>query len=230
MTVDQQEAKRGISGDPSRMAYHFGRGPTHVTGTEVIVEVPFTGDPQMFRILPNTHTFNPPRGEVRGSTIIFEYWSDNPRTEQVRRAIDGWLTDIKQHLQWQRASFQQFNDGLPGMARVAITNRRDKLLSNQNLVAALGIPLKRRPGSIGTYTAPEVKRRIVPKMPPATTGAFKPEPVLEEAEYQHILDVIDNMVKVMERSPKAFHHIDEEALRMHFSRAAKRPLRGTGHW
>jgi hypothetical protein len=53
-------------------------------------------------------------------------------------------------------------------------------------------------------------------MPPATTGAYKPEPVLEEAEYQHILDVIDNMGKVMERSPKAFHDIDEEALRTHF--------------
>ncbi len=53
-------------------------------------------------------------------------------------------------------------------------------------------------------------------MPAATAGAFKPEPVLEEAEYQHILEVIDNMVKVMERSPKAFHDIDEEALRTHF--------------
>jgi hypothetical protein len=37
-------------------------------------------------------------------------------------------------------------------------------------------------------------------MPPASTGNFKPEPTLEEAEYQHILDVIESMVKVMERS------------------------------
>jgi hypothetical protein len=53
-------------------------------------------------------------------------------------------------------------------------------------------------------------------MPPATSGPFKPEPILEETEYQHILDVIESMVKVMERSPKAFHSIDEEALRTHF--------------
>ena len=67
-----------------------------------------------------------------------------------------------------------------------------------------------------TYIAPEVKRKIPPTMPPSTTGAFKPEPILEEPEYQHILDVIDGMVKVMERSPKAFHGIDEEGLRTHF--------------
>jgi hypothetical protein len=53
-------------------------------------------------------------------------------------------------------------------------------------------------------------------MPPATAGQFKPEPILEEAEYQHILDVIEGMVHVMERSPKVFHTIDEESLRTHF--------------
>jgi len=103
MSVDQQEAKRDVSGDPGRMAYYSGR-PAHVTGTEVIVEVPFTGDPQMFRIQPSTFNTNPPRGEVRGNTVIFRHWSDTPQTEQVRREIDRWLADIKQHLQWQQAS------------------------------------------------------------------------------------------------------------------------------
>lgn len=215
MSVDQQEAQRDVSGDPRRMSYYSNR-PVHVTCTEVIVEVPFTGDPQMFRIQPSTHSLSPPRGEVRGNAIIFRHWSDTPQAQQVRGEVDRWLTDIKQHLQWQQVSFRQFNDGLPGIARRAITNRRENLLANQNLVAGLGIPLKRRPGSTGTYTAPEVKRKLTPRMPPATIGAYKLEPVLEEAEYQHILDVIDNMGKVMERSPRAFHDIDEEALRTHF--------------
>jgi hypothetical protein len=175
MSVDQQEAKRDVSGDPGRTAYYSGR-PAHVTGTEVIVEVPFTGDPQIFRIQPSTHSLSPPRGEVRGTTIIFRHWSETPQTQQVRGEIDRWPTDIKQHLQWQQASFRQFNENLPGIARLAITNRRDKLLANQNLVAGLGIALKRRPGSIGTYTAPEVKRKITPRMPPATPGCRLPPP------------------------------------------------------
>jgi len=80
---------------------------------------------------------------------------------------------------------------MPSSAELA---RRGKLLANQNLVAGLGIPLKRRPGAVTTYAAPEIKRRLVPKMPPATTNVFKPEPVLEESEYQHILDVLEAMV------------------------------------
>lgn len=35
-------------------------------------------------------------------------------------------------------------------------------------------------------------------------------------EYEHILSVVSNMVHVMERSPKAFAGMDEEALRHHF--------------
>lgn len=89
-------------------------------------------------------------------------------------------------------------------------------IRTSNLLASLGIALKHRPNTTATYTAPEVRRKIAPKLPPATTGKFKPEPILQEAEYQHILDVIDGMVKVMERSPKAFRNIDEEVLRTHF--------------
>jgi hypothetical protein len=217
MTVDQQESRRDVSGDPRRTAYYLDRGgPVHVTGTEVIVEVPFSGDPQMFAVRPSTYDTGPPRGEVRDNTLIFRYWSDTPQGDRLRSALDQWLADVKRYLQWQRDSFKGFNDTLAANARAAITRRREKLLTNQNLVAGLGIALKRRPGTATTYTAPEVKRRIAPKQPPATAGAFKPEPILEEAEYQHILDVIEGMVKVMERSPKAFHDIDEEGLRTHF--------------
>jgi hypothetical protein len=216
MTVDQREEQRDVSGDPRRFAYHMGGGSVYVTGTEVIVEVPFSGDAQMFKVRPSTYDTAPPRGEVRGNMITFRYWSDTPQGDQVKAALNGWLSDVKRYLQWQHNTFSGFNDALAGRARTAIMQRREKLLANQNLVAGLGIQLKRRPGTAATYTAPEVKRKIAPKMPPATTGGFKPEPVLEEAEYRHILNVIEGMVKVMERSPKAFHGIDEEALRTHF--------------
>jgi hypothetical protein len=217
MSVDQQEARRDVSGDPRRFAYYGDRGgPVYVTGTEVTVEVPFSGDPSILKVRPSTYDTGPPRGEIRGNTIIFRYWNDRPQADQLRLAIDGWLADVKRYLQWQRESFNGFNEQLASTTRTSIMRRREKLLSNQNLLAGLGIPLKRRPGTTVTYTAPEVKRKIAPKMPPATAGAFRPEPILEEAEYQHILDVIESMVKVMERSPQAFHNINEEALRTHF--------------
>jgi hypothetical protein len=53
-------------------------------------------------------------------------------------------------------------------------------------------------------------------MPPATTGAYKPEPMLEEGEYQHILGIFGRYGQSDGTQPKAFHDIDEESVRMHF--------------
>lgn len=216
MTADQQEQVRDLSGDPRRFEYHLNGGSVFSTGIEVVVEVPFSGDARMFGVRPNTYDTAPPHGEISGNTLVFRYWSDAPQGEHLKAALNGSLGDVKRYLQWQSETFKGFNDALAGSARTAITQRREKLLANQNLVAGLGIALKRRPGTVATYTAPEIKRKIAPKLPPASTGTFNHEPILEEAEYQHILDVIEGMVKVMERSPKAFYGIDEEALRTHF--------------
>jgi hypothetical protein len=217
MNIDQREAKRDVTGDPRRIGFHLDPGrPMHVTGTEVVVEVPFSGDAALFKYRPSQFTMSPPQGEVRGNTLVFRHWSDTPTADKLRAELNQWLQSVKEHLDWQSNSYAGFNDSLTNNARSAITRRRDKLLANQNLVAGLGIALKRRADTMTTYTAPEVKRKLTPKMPPASSGTFRPEPVLEEAEYQHILDVLVSMVKVMERSPKTFQHIDEEALRTHF--------------
>jgi hypothetical protein len=217
MQADQREAQRDVSDDPNRLAHIMGlRGPLHVTGTEFTVEVPFSGDASLFDVRPNTYSSSSPHGEVRGNLLIFRTWTDNAQGTQIRSKIDAWLGDVKRHLQWLLDSFQSFNQSLAGLARTAITQRRDKLLASQSLLAGLGIPLKRRPDSNTTYTAPEVKRKLTPKLPPASPGTFKPEPVLEEDEYQYILSVLERMNRVMEQSPKAFHEIDEEALRTHF--------------
>lgn len=217
MTVDQHEARHDVSRDPARMAYHMDSGgPVYAHGIEVVVEVHFSGDAALFSVRPKTSNFNPPRADVRGNQLLFRCWSDSLTPAQLRAEVDSWLADLRRYLAWQREGFKSFNDTLPTRAHDTIRKRRERLLANQNLVAELGIPLKRRPGNAISYPARELKRKIVPHLPPATAGEFRPEPALEEEAYQHILTVIEGMVKVMERSPKAFHDIDEESLRTHF--------------
>ena len=217
MEIDQREAQRDVSSDPQRrFFFDVHRGPILVTGVQISVDVPFSGDPQMFEVQPSTHTLNPPQGVVRGNILTFSCSGDSLDANKVQRAIDEWLSDIRQHLQWQRDGFRVVNEALPREARDAIERRRGQLLANHNLIAALGIPLKHRPADSLTYAAPEVKRKLLPQLPPATAGRFKPEPILEEAEYQHILTIIESMTCVLERSPKTFHNLNEEGIRTHF--------------
>ena len=110
----------------------------------------------------------------------------------------------------------RFNSTIHQDVNDQIGQRRDKLLQDRKIVANLGFPLRRRSGVSSTYATPEVKRRILPKLPPVSSDPAEPDPNVAMNQYEHILSVISNMVMVMERSPKAFKHMGEEDLRQHF--------------
>ena len=135
---------------------------------------------------------------------------------QVRAEIDRTIADIQSYLSNLRGNMATLNDQLLGEARAAIETRRAKLLASRNMVASLGFKMKERENALKTFIAPEVRRRIAPVMPPASSAPFKPEPQLASSDYEHILGVMQAMTQVMELSPSAFHNIDEEGLRSHF--------------
>ena len=134
----------------------------------------------------------------------------------MRQDIDNQLDRIDNYLTSLRSSAEMLNSELDSIARQCITKRRDKLIADQKLVESLGYKLKERPDSPKTYVAPEVRRKIRPKLPDPSTPQDKIEIILAEADYEHILGVIENMAKVMERSPSAFTTMNEESLRWHF--------------
>lgn len=69
IAVDQHETQVDVSGDPRRYVTDRSR-PFYVLGTTVEADVPFTGDASMFHIRPSTFTFNPPRAQLRGDSVL----------------------------------------------------------------------------------------------------------------------------------------------------------------
>lgn len=215
IVVDQRETKIDVSRDQNRMIRDRSR-PFHITGTEIEVELPFTGEAEAFKIQPTTYTMNPPRAEVRGSVLILKIVGTDLNAESVRAEIDRTVSEIQSHLSTLRTNAAGLTAQLPTQARSSIESRRQKLLADRNLIGGLGFKMKERPGAQQTFTAPEVRKKISPALPPASSAPYKPEPTLSSADYEHILGVLQNMVHVMERSPSAFATMDEEAIRSHF--------------
>ena len=89
-------------------------------------------------------------------------------------------------------------------------------MANQSLVSSLGFALKKDSTAPRTYAAPSVRRKIARRPPQASSAPYEAEPSLSDDDFEHILEVIENMTSVMERSPAAFSGMDEEALRTHF--------------
>lgn len=215
ITVDQREMKIDVSRDRSRAIYDRS-GPFYIDGTLVEVEVPFSGDAEVFKVQPTSFSLNPPRAKIKQAALVISIEGTDLDSQKVKAEIDHTLSQIEINLECLSQSANQFNQSIPQIALEQIDRRKNKLLKDRDLVANLGFQMKKREGVEMTFTAPEIKRKPAPILPKASTAPYKPEPALDIQQYNHILTTIDQMVKVMEYSPEAFAHLGEEALRTHF--------------
>lgn len=215
-SASEHEAKIDVRHDQNRWITDRSR-PCYVPGQRIEVEVPIDGEIELMYARASTFSSSSPRAEIRGHSLFLVFQVPHGAQQRdIRQDIDRTLNDIDQHLGWIKNDLNGFNQSLEHSAEQAITARREIILANQGRIASLGIPLKSRPDAPQTYALPTVRRKVVPTLPPATTTAYEPEPVLDNENYNHILSVVQNMAHVMERSPSAFKGMGEEDLRQHF--------------
>ena len=211
--IDQDEQRREerFSDD-----YGWGRGGTRTVIESVITfHVPITGDAGLFSCSPSSRTIPGPCALVGIGELQIAVKADGATQEAIRARFDDVVRSIEAHLVTMRRDLGNLAGQFQSPAHSFLTQRREAILKNKNLASDLGFPMKRRDGAPSTYRAPEVRRKLAPTRP-TTVAPFKPEPTLDLAEYTHILNIMDNMTKVMERSPHVFHKMGEEDIRQHF--------------
>ncbi|MDE0396920.1 MAG: hypothetical protein OXL96_03850 [Candidatus Poribacteria bacterium] len=214
---DYEDTRVDISRDP-KYTTDDQSGPVYVQGVRIEISVPYTGERDAFWWHPTTHTLNPPRAFVSNieEHLTLVITGTNLEPDIVLQEINDTLDKIDDYLTSLREDADKLNGNLDSIARQYIEVRRAELLKNRNLFEALPFKLKQRKDSAKTYTAPEVRQRLIPTPPEASSQPYQPEPALDQENYEHILEVIENMTQVMELSPSAFSEMDEEALRSHF--------------
>jgi hypothetical protein len=215
--IDHGEQQIDVSRDPQRFIIDRSR-PFYILGTRITVIVPFTGDGSFFTIKPQVGTFSlgVSKAELANGEIRFTYSGPNLNGDGVRRSFEQEMGQIKQNLGNLKAAVDRHNVELAEKVRHEIQQRKKKLLADSQLATAIGFPIKKRDGAPVTYSVPVPKRRPRIERPPESAGSVQPEPALEMADYDEILKIIRNMVRVMEQSPKAFDKMGEEDLRTHF--------------
>lgn len=186
-----------------------------VTGTCISLTIPFSGEATMFRFRPTSWTTSPPRGQLSYQNLVLEITGRQLTSEAVRNDFDKQIAEVQKYLDWQRATIDQFTTELEAQAKNTIEARKQKLLADRELLAGIGFPIAARSDASKTYAAPVTRKRVYTP-PPASSAPYKPEPVLDEANYQAILGIVSTMTSVMERSPSAFATMGEEDLRQHY--------------
>jgi hypothetical protein len=208
------ETEVDVSRDPMRTIFDHSV-PFYIPGNKTVIAVPFEGDADFFRVQPQSYSLAPPRGEITKNEILLTYVRTDQNAEAIKRDYQQTVGSIKQYLTSLSQSAAQFNGQLEGLVTSQVMERKKRLLADAGMTAAIGLPLKKREGTPTTYSVP-VSRRTAKIEHVKVTGAFKPEPVLANEDYEEILRIMQSMVQVMELSPRAFHGMGEEDLRSHF--------------
>lgn len=189
-----------------------------VRGTKIDIAIPFEGDPMLWRVRASTWSSGGyPEIEVKNGEIqlSISFPDDSANPDQLKADISRNIKSLEDAVGYLKNDVANHNNSVPNTVKQALKRKRELAQATTGTVAALGIPVKRADAS-PTFTIPAKRRTRPTKRPSAETGAYQPEPVLDEKEYQHILEIIRSMSLVIERNPASFASLDEESIRDHF--------------
>jgi hypothetical protein len=155
---------------------------------------------------------NPPDGTVdANANTLIVYVREAPGVSfsgvEIRAALDEELTNLERWLEWGRSDTTSYNSSLTSTA--AIEARRLAILSERDLQAAIGIPLVART----VQAAPVLKRRVVTSLTSKPAAPFKPEPLLNDLDYEAALEILGTSRLQIERTPSVAKDLDEEGIR-----------------
>ena len=193
--------------------FHDG-GSVQVDAEEYTIEIPFSGDKDLFFHRGRTFSMNPPRGNVSSNIVSYSLVQRQPDSDKLNQEFERFISQLNQYLDYMRSDVTSLNDSIPTQVEQLVSQRRDRSAVAQNAVSGLKFKMKAR-GQAAPLVMP-VKRKPFPSTLPAPKPLKPGEPVLSNAKYEEILKTLRKMSVVLERSPAAFANMDEESLRFQF--------------
>jgi hypothetical protein len=181
-------------------------------GTFYRVATPFAGDARLFMRRPSEYDTRLPSGEIVGNELHILCKTASRDPAFIQSGIRDNLDRVERWLDRANAEVTPFNARLTGLARDRLQNRKENLIQDNAIVQGLGFPVRARAGAPTTYEVP-VHRKELPVIVASSTKTAAPDPHLDLAAYENILQTIASMGRVLELSPTAFARMGEEALR-----------------
>lgn len=186
----------------------------NIDGSRVEIQIPFEGDAVLFDVKASRSTLNPPRFEVRRDSIIVAYEGRAPIDKaQAKASIDGDIARIQEHLGWQLADIEPWNERLRESLPGQIEERRDKVLADRELDEFLEVPIEERARPARSFAVDPPKRKEPLGVADRAQQAFSPEPAISSDGFDAILAEIESVTTAVERLPKTFATMPEESLR-----------------
>ncbi len=177
--------------------------------------IPFTGDSQLLRCIPNPRLMDSRPVLVQGSELCFEIVDFYGDPKQISGRAESTVSLIRQQAASLEKNISEINQQVRQQAESSFDARKAEIMKQQQLLAALGVPVKRSDNVPRSFAVPATARKQVVPKPVASSDRYAPEPALDETIYGEILQTIFETGCVFERLPSTYADKDEETLRDH---------------
>ncbi len=217
MSVSDYEAEISPEDYPEHFPFLFAaRTRTTVRRQVVVFHLPFTGNAELFHFKPSQYVMLFPEVYIEDHSVCFEIINFTNNSADIQSETQSTINSIRSNSQTLINDLEPYNAQLPTQIEQLFKARKQKLLDNKNLLASLGVPLKKRDDLPATYAipTPRTRKSLVVK-PSVTEKGYRPEPALDQKTYHEILEIIHNMGKVFETLPGTYINKGEEELRDH---------------
>lgn len=212
MTVSSSE--RMIPAEEFPWDFHVLAGKSYPKQV-VKYHIPFTGDARLLRYIPNPRLVNSRPVSVEGKEVCFELRDFYGDPNRIKQDAAYSLNLIRQQAATLEGNIAQYNRQIRPVAESSFDARKEEILKQEQVLAALGVPVRRSENVPRTFAVPAATRRqIVPK-PQASSEKYVSEPTVDQSIYQEILQTILDTGRVFERLPSTYAGKDEETLRDH---------------
>ncbi len=161
---EQNKTKVDGRGIPGRI-YFPRAGPAMEDATELIIHIPFDGDPGVFNVAPSAYNSRIAQGDVVDHELLLRVVVVDGIDLDVQAQIDREVEQINWALTNLRQSLPVFSQELEGVLRQAVQNRKRSIESRSNVIGKLDIPLRAAAASV---VGPESRQAATghPKGPP----------------------------------------------------------------
>jgi hypothetical protein len=213
---ESQSIKVDVSRDQSRYFSDYASSlATAYPGYRVTVHIPFTGEAAIFGLRPNTFTYNPPRGLVRGGDLLLVIDYPQDKEPEIDDRLREFTGTVNLWLGYARSQMESFNARLEQEAFGAIAARRERIARRDAGLAKSALPVGPPGDASKTKFTDVIVRRPAPTLPATRADGKAPvlEPALVQEVYEHVLALIRLHGRQVERDPGAYAPLDEEARR-----------------
>jgi len=205
-----------ISAERHPNSYFVNQGSSY--SRDVIkFHLPFTGDEKLLKVRASSYSLSAPLITVEDGCICFKIINFNYEPTKIKQDSDGIINSIIGQNGYLTNDLNQFNATIESTASQAFDARKQQFLSKNDLMSALGVPVRKSSGTPSTFSIPAKRTKVIatkPK-PKVTEKGYKPEPTLDNIIYHQILKLIHDVGKEFERLPSLYSNKGEEDLRDH---------------